>query len=410
MKILIVSQYFWPENFRINALSEFLAGEGHAVTVLTGQPNYPEGVVFGIYKDNPSKFREFKGVEIHRVKHLARGKTRLGLILNYLSFCLSACFVGPFLLRKCSFDVIFVFEPSPIFIGIPAMLLKQLKRAPIAFWVLDLWPETLAALQLPAPRIFISAIGWLAGKIYRSCDLILVQSRNFIAPIVARGGRREDIRYFPNWAEPFREVEKKQEIGIRFPENPDKFNIVFAGNMGEAQDLPAILSAIELSRSHFDINWLFVGEGRKLSWFKTEIERLSLEDSVFIYGRLSSEKMPTVFEHADALLVSLQDKPVFDMTVPAKVQSYLAAGKPILAMIGGASAEIISQSHAGYVANAGDAVVLAKNAIALSKLPRLEQKKMGMNGKAAAERHFKSSALFHQLSGWLSELEAVKLK
>ncbi len=183
MRILIVSQYFWPENFRVNDLTQELVKRGHSVTVMTGIPNYPAGKVFDAFKADRQAFDHYAGAKVCRAPMLARGTGSLPLLLNYLRFVLGACFVGPWRLRGQPFDIIFVFEPSPVTVGIPAVLLGRLKQAPVVFWALDLWPETLAAVGVVrSPRV-LAAIGCLVSFIYNRCALVLGQSIGFLENI-----------------------------------------------------------------------------------------------------------------------------------------------------------------------------------------------------------------------------------
>ena len=185
MRLLIVSQYFWPENFRVNDLVAELVARGHDVTVLTGLPNYPTGKVFPEFKSARARFMEFEGAKVVRVPLWPRGRGRLSLVVNYASFAMSASVLGSWRLRGLKFDAIFAYEPSPVTVGIPAAVLRALKRAPVAFWVLDLWPETLQALGILRSSWGLSLVGRLVSFVYGRCDLILAQSRSFI-PEIAR--------------------------------------------------------------------------------------------------------------------------------------------------------------------------------------------------------------------------------
>ncbi len=179
MRLLVVSQYFWPETFRVNDLVEGLVARGHDVTVLTGRPNYPEGRIYESYRRDPAAFATFAGSPVLRVPLRPRGRGSLQLVLNYLSFIFWGCLLGPWMLRGRRFDAIFFWETSPITSALPAILLRRLKRAPLAMWVLDLWPETLAAVGVTRSQRVLDAVGCLVGFIYRRCDLILAQSRGF---------------------------------------------------------------------------------------------------------------------------------------------------------------------------------------------------------------------------------------
>jgi len=264
LKILVVSQYFWPENFRINDLVQEWTARGHQVVVLTGRPNYPRGEVFPEYLQNPANFARFGGVPIHRVPMLARASGSLRLVLNYLSFMLGASLFGPWKLRVCRPDVIFVFEPSPVTVGLPAVLLGRLKRCPVVFWALDLWPETLAAVGLIRSPKTLGAVARIVRFIYNRCTLVLGQSRSFLPSIAQHCDDPGKVRYFPSWAE---DVFQHQvdEPATEIPPAPGTFTILFAGNVGDAQDFPAILDAADHLKHRNDIRWLIAGDGRRLA-------------------------------------------------------------------------------------------------------------------------------------------------
>ena len=403
MRLLVVSQYFWPENFRINDLvSEFVA-RGHQVVVLTGYPNYPDGRVFPSFSRAPGDFARFAGSTVVRVPLVARGSGGLRLMLNYLSFALSASVLGAWKLRGERFDAIFVFEPSPITVGIPAVLLRRLKKAPLAFWVLDLWPETLEAIGVVRSRVLLRLVGAMVAFIYKRCDLLLAQSRSFIPQIERRCTDPGRIAYFPSWAETVYEM----DTATPAPEIPVRagvFNVMFAGNIGDAQDFSAILDAAEKLKGAPGIRWLIVGDGRAAGWVREDIVRRGLGDSVVMVGRFPVERMPSFYKHADALLVSLKAEPIFSMTIPGKVQSYLAAGIPILAMLNGEGARVIEQGGAGLVCAAGDSAGLAGVVSRLAAMPAAERAQMGENGLRLSAREFDRSMLIGRLENWLLRL------
>ena len=284
VRILVVSQYFWPENFRINDLVQEFMQRGHDITVLTGYPNYPGGEVFEDFRDAPSAFSHFAGAKVCRVPLSARGKDGLRLALNYMSFMLSAAVLGSLRLRGQSFDVVFVFEPSPVTVGIPAVVLGRLKKAPVVFWVLDLWPETLAAVVTVRSRYFLKAIGWLVRFIYNRCELVLGQSKGFLGGIAKYCSDARKIRYFPSWAEEVFNHDGTQ-LAPEVPIQDGSFNVLFAGNIGEAQDFPAVLDAAECLKDNPAIRWLIVGDGRMTGWLRQEIIRRGLEQRHRAGGR-----------------------------------------------------------------------------------------------------------------------------
>jgi glycosyltransferase involved in cell wall biosynthesis len=387
MQLLIVSQYFWPENFRINDLASELVTRGHEVTVLTGLPNYPTGRIFEEFLDNPKKFSIYKGVRIYRVPVVPRGRGTVKLFLNYLSFPISACIFGLWKLRDQKFNAVLTCQLSPVTVGLPGAFLARVKNAPMVMWVLDLWPDTLKAIGVVKSPRLLAYVGMLVGFIYSRCDLIWAQSRSFIPKIRRLAGPRIPIMYFPSWAEDLFKVEALKPA----PEVPVRsgcFSIMFAGNIGEAQDFECILSAANLLRRHSNIRWLIVGDGRMSSWVRAEIERRRLEGCVLMFGRHSVERMPEFYLHADAMLVTLADQEIFSMTIPGKLQSYLAAGKPIIAALNGEGADIVRAANAGFACEAGNAVGLAKIALKMAELPSIERLAMGKSGLEFSKREF----------------------
>jgi glycosyltransferase involved in cell wall biosynthesis len=403
VRLLVVTQYFWPENFRINDLVEGLVSRGHQVTVLTGKPNYPDGKVFTDFLANPDAFHLYKGAQIIRVPMLVRGRGNLQLMLNYLLFALSASVIGPWRLRGQKFDAIFAYEPSPITVGIPAALLRAVKGAPLAFWVLDLWPDSLEAIGVVRSKIVLSLVGKLVSAIYKRCDLILAQSRSFIPKITQYAGNSARVEYFPSWAESTLNITNVKPA----PEVPLKdgaFDVLFAGNIGDAQDFPAILAAAELLKGYPDIRWLVVGDGRKAGWVADQIQLRGLQSNVLLLGHYAIDRMPSFFMHADALLVSLRDEPIFALTIPGKLQAYLVTGKPILAMLNGEGADIVERGQVGLCCQAGDYQSLAKAVLRVYQMPVEDRQAMGTNGIKLSDKEFSRDHLIGQLESWLGSL------
>lgn len=405
MRLLVVTQVFWPENFRINDLVAELVSRGHEVTVLTGKPNYPTGVFFPEFVAQPEAFNAFAGAEVVRVPHLARGKGALRLMLNYFTFAVSASLAGCWKLRGRKFDAIFCYEPSPVTVGIPAVLLRAVKKAPLAFWVLDLWPETLHAVGVVKSPAVLRAVGWLVTYIYRRCDVILAQSRSFITQIRKYAGPDSRVEYFPSWSDAVFDVADVVPAP-EVPDSPGSFSVMFAGNIGDAQDFPAILAAAQVLQDHPGIRWLIVGDGRRSAWLADEIAARGLGHCVRVLGRFPVERMPEFFKHADALLVSLKDEPIFAMTIPGKLQSYLAAGIPLLAMLNGEGAEVVQTASAGLTCDAGDYQALAAAVLRLVSTSATERQLMAQNGLRASAELFDRATLISQLECWLGEMGA----
>lgn len=398
MRILVVSQYFYPENFRINELATWLVGSGHEVTVLTAVPNYPAGRFFPGYGVFRRRHEIWNGVQVIRVPLVSRGRGGgLRLALNYLSFALLASVFGPIQLGR-KFDAIFVHEPSPVTVGIPAVVMHRLTGAPIYFWVLDLWPESVAAAGGVRAKWLLNLLARLTRWIYRHCERVLVQSRAFIPRIRAMGVSGERIAYFPNWAEAIFGVSKATQPPVPLPNG---FRIMYAGNIGVAQDFPAILSAAEQLKTRDDIHWIILGDGREAPWVRDEIARRSLGRVVHLLGSFPAERMPDFFAHADAMLVSLKTDPVFALTVPAKVQAYMACGRPIVAMLDGEGARIITEAGAGIAVPAGNAVGLADAVQRLAGMSSTELRDMSEKAAEYNSANFSRDRLFEQLEAWM---------
>lgn len=402
MRLLIVSQYFWPEPFRINDLAVAFRDRGHDVVVLTGLPNYPGGSFFpgyGIFR----RWREtLDGVEVVRVPLIPRGRGGgMRLALNYLSFACMGSLMVPFRCRG-SFDAIFVHEPSPITVAFPAIVMKWLKRVPIYFWVLDLWPESLAAAGGVRSERMLNLVGRMVHYIYRQCDKVLVQSRRFIGPVRDRGVAPDDILYFPSWAEDFYRPVAKPEAFRREFGLPEGFLLMFAGNIGAAQDFESVMAAAESMKAHRDIHWVIVGDGRKSGWVREQIAARGLEATVHMLGRHPAERMPEFFAAADAMLVSLKSEPIFSMTIPAKVQSYLACGRPVIAMLDGEGGKVVEESGAGFSCASGDASALAELVLRMDALSAEERARMGASGRRYYEKYFDRDMLFARLESWMT--------
>jgi colanic acid biosynthesis glycosyl transferase WcaI len=402
LRILVISQYFWPENFRINDLVKEWVQRGHEVTVLTGIPNYPAGKVFDAFRWQPSAFAEYEGARVARVPMLPRGTGGLRLMFNYFSFVLGACIFGPWQLLRKPVDVIFVFEPSPVTVGLPAVLLSKIKNAPIVFWVLDLWPETLAAMGAVRSSVVLGWVGRMVRFIYNRCTLVLGQSHSFLGSIASHCDDKSKIRYFPSWSEDlltYGDVNLAPEV----PEWKNGFTVVFSGNIGEAQDMPALLEAVESLRSSASIRWIIVGDGRKFDWLQSEVIKRGLDKQVLLPGRFSLDRMPSFYAHADALLVTLKRDPVFSMTIPGKVQSYLMAGIPLLGMLDGEGAAVIQAADAGLTCSAGNSAGLARAVLTMAGMSLERRQQMGSNGLRYAQQEFGRYQLMNRLEALLSE-------
>jgi len=395
MNLLIVSQYFWPEVFRINDLARNLSLQGVRVTALTGQPNYPEGRTFANYRWWTCKRQTIDGIEVLRVPLVPRGSGRaVRLIANYLSYVFCASLIGPFLTRKQRVDVIFVYGISPILQAIPAIFLKWSKRAKLVVWVQDLWPESLEATGFVKNRLILALVGRVVKWIYRNADAVFVQSRAFVEP-VAELCAREKIVYYPNSAEDA--VASTSLVGeCPIPALKECFSVVFAGALGTAQALDVILDAAEKLRHEPSIRLFLVGHGSRSEWAAEQIEARQL-NNVVLAGRYPIEAMPSIFAGASVLLVTLTNDPIFAKTVPSKVQSYLAAGRPIIGCIDGEGARVIDEARAGVTCAAMDVDGLVSAIEQLYRMPEDAREQLGDNGRKYFESHVESRKLTTEL-------------
>ncbi|MCZ4306882.1 glycosyltransferase family 4 protein [Zoogloeaceae bacterium G21618-S1] len=411
MKVLIVTQYFWPESFGITALARSMQERGVTVTVLTGQPNYPGGVVFPGYAAWRTARETFSGVEIMRVPLAPRGiKSGLRLAVNYLSFLVSASLLGPWMLRGRQFDAVFVYAPSPLLQALPAVLLSWWKRAPLVVWVQDLWPESLSATGFVRNKRILGLVGSVVRYIYRRTDLILIPSEAFREPVQRLTSSKGRITYYPNAfvEEPVEASTPSPALSALLAEIAASSSVVFAGNLGTAQSLETMLDAAErvAERGH-PVRFFIVGSGSLSGWLAEEVARRGLTN-VLLPGRFPSSAMMSIYASATALLVSLRDEPIFAQTIPSKVQGYLAAGKPIIASLNGEGARVVVEAKAGVACPAGDSEALAEAVVHICRLDDDARREMGENGRRYAEKHFALAGLTDDLIARFEALSAQR--
>ena len=401
MRTLIVSQYFWPESFRINDVAKTIVEKGIEVEVLTCKPNYPSGKTLLGYPAWKCQQEIHEGAQIHRIPFFPRGNSAWRLGLNYLSFIISSLFFAPWMLRKKNFDVIFVYAPSPILQAIPAIFLGWLKSCPVVLWVQDLWPESLSATGYVQNRVLLKLVELVVRFIYRHVDLLLVQSRAFEAPVRALAAGTP-IEYYPNSVADAFTMAITNEVPI-IPSLGEGFTVMFAGNIGMAQAVGVIVEAASLLKNYRDIHFIVLGDGSSRQWMLKEAEKRALKN-LHLPGRFPIETMPGFMQKASALLVTLTDQPIFAATVPNKVQAYLAAGKPIIACLNGEGARLVVEAGAGLATPAEDAKALAETILQLYSLTPVERKNMGENGRQYFQKHFNHDHLVDQLIGHLQSV------
>ena len=402
MRLLVVSQYFWPESFRINDIVQSLTKKGHMVDVLTGKPNYPEGIIYPDYRSWGCQVEAWQDMKIYRVPMAARGsRSTLRLALNYMSFVVSGLVFAPWMLRKKKYDVIFIDAPSPIFQAIPASFLGWLKCCPVALWVQDLWPESAQATGYIRSAWALKFLENLVRFVYRHTDLLLVPSRAFQSPVAALA-QGKMIVYHPNSVE----AGFYNPPVVTLPDIPglaDNFSVLFAGNVGVGQAVEVIVDAAEKLRDHPDIHFVVLGKGSRWDWLREQVKMRGLTN-LQLAGQYPLETMPGLMRQASVLLVTLANQLIFAATVPNKIQAYMAVGRPIVACLNGEGARLITEANAGFAVPAEDAIALANAVLKLYAMSAEEREIIGQNGRTYYKEHFDHDRLTQQLIDYLHEL------
>lgn len=407
MRITFISQYFFPEQFSNNEISRWLVEQGHEVDVVCCVPNYPTGTFFQGYSNRAKREEVWNGVRIHRARTVARGQSAPRLILNYLTFpVMAAITLSRRIGRKT--DVSLVSMPSPLFQALTGIYQKWRYSTPLVYWVQDIWPESAVfTLKLRNPLI-VQPLTWLCGWIYRQADLILVQSAAFPAMIERFGVPHGRIRVFPNTA-PKSYVplppDLESRIAKMIPEG--RFRLMFAGNIGESQDFDTYIAAAEHLRTEgCDVIWVIIGSGRDQARVEQKIAQRGLGDVFHFLGRHPEGDMPAFFAHADAMLVGLKDNPIFSLTVPYKIQCYMACGRPIVASLSGEGARVVTQSRAGYVAPAETPQDLAAAISAMAEATDTARADMANSARTYFLETYAADKIYGDLERWLKEAAA----
>ena len=397
--VLVVSQYFWPEDFRVNELVLGFKKNGYNVEVLTGQPNYPSGKTFSEFKKNPKEFSVYRGIKVHRVWLFPRGTTTFGLVANYISFALNSCFYSLLRLRKKKYDVIFGVQLSPILSVMAAILCKKMLRVPLHLWVLDIWPDSLASVKISSKGLLYKLLEKLCRAIYSSADILFVSSSGFKKRLIDMRVHGPKLVDLPQWVETLyiQDVEfggiKDCEVKKVLSPWLDRKIFLFAGNVGEAQDFSSILSGFKNSDCVGELVFLILGDGRYTDIVLQKIDSYELNNSVFCLGRYPSEYMPLFYHYADFLVFSLVDIPIFSLTLPGKIQSYMSSGTPIIGMVNGEAAAVINSANCGFTVPSGDILGFSDVVNNCCALSSDKIKLIGSNGKIYAERNYNFDTL-----------------
>ncbi len=393
MKILVVTQHYWPEPFPTTDLCESLAARGHQVTVVTDLPNYPMGYIHPQYKGGKNRQEERNGVKIFRTFTIGRRNNILFRILNYYSFSISSTLFS----RKLpgDFDAVLAVQTSPIMMVRAALAYGKRTGKKVTFYTMDLWPASLAAGGLSERSPIYKLFGWISKKLYRRADRILITSRMFRGYLKENFGiSDETIGYLPQYA--------SGQFDHLPPAPPkDTVDVMFAGNVGAAQSLKTVLEAAALLKDIPGLRFHIVGDGSELENLQNFSRDHALGNVIF-HGRKPPEQMPEFYAMADAMMVTLTADPVIGMTLPAKVQSYMAAGKPILAAANGEIPDVLHNAACGFCASAEDARGFADCVRRFVETPRKDR--LGANARAYYELHFTKEKFMATLERELTSL------
>lgn len=387
MRVLILTQYFYPENFRINELAYGLAREGHVVDALVGIPNYPKGKYFegyGLFK----KRHELKnGVNIYRCYQVPRGTkgSQVQLALNYLSFVASATFwvLFRFVFKK-KYDAIIAFEVSPVTQVIPAIILGKIRGTKVLTWIQDIWPDSIIGTTSEKQRkVLLPVLNSITEYVYRNSDKLLVSSPGMKELICRNSDYSAKIEYVPNWSDDFLKGSIEENTLM-----PEGFNLVMAGSINDGIGIPDLINFLEELRNHEDINIVFIGGGSKKDYLEEYVNQHNLKN-VYLLGMFPYEKMPAFYAKADAMLLTLaqRNEKHLDVTIPSRLQSYLSSGKPVFAMIGSGARQIIEEANCGFVVEPGDYRSLANRVIENYQNKSLLEE-FGKNSREMYLKHF----------------------
>ncbi len=395
MKILVVCQYYYPEQFRINDICEQLVRDGHSVTVLTGLPNYPMGKIPSEYRLGRKREEIINGVKVLRSFEIGRKSGVVGMALNYVSYMLSASIKALFL--KKDFDIIFVYQLSPVTMALPGIILKKRSSNPLYLYCCDIWPESMKNILPDEGSFIFKIVKRFSRYLYSQCDAITVTSKPFIKYFNQEHSiPSERISYIPQHAE---------DIYLQMDFSPvdDITDFVFMGNIGIAQDIECILDAAEMIKHIPKFKIHFVGDGSYLEKSKIIAKNKGLDDIVVFHGRHPLEKMPDFYKLADACLLTLKAENFIGLTMPSKLQGYMAAGKPVIGAINGAAQEVIKESQCGLCVNASESNALAKAMRDFIDNPD-KYKDCGEKGREYFKQHFTKDIFMKKLENKLNRL------
>lgn len=400
--ILVIAQYFYPEQFRINDICTEWVKRGYEVTVVTGIPNYPQGKYYEGYGILKNRKEMYNGIKIIRIPLVPRGNNSIMLGLNYISFVASGFLWKTF--TKIKADYVFIFEVSPMTQALPGVWYAKKRKIPCYLYVQDLWPENVEIITGIKNKRIIGAIGKMVDYIYSGCTKIFTTSNSFVKSINERGVPIEKIEYWPQYAEDF--YIPLEKLDVSEMANDGELNIIFAGNIGSAQGLdilPKTAKIIKEERIDKKIRFNIVGDGRYKAELVQLVDSMNLKEMFNFIPKQPAKRIPEFMAASDAAFLSLTESPLFEMTIPAKLQSYMACGILTIASAAGETDRIIRESESGVCSPPGDPEKLAKNIIELSKKSQSDLKKLGYNARSYYDKNFNKQELLDRIDKYFND-------
>lgn len=401
---MVISQYFYPEEFRINDICTEWVNRGYEVTVITGIPNYPQGKFYKGYGLFKKRKENYKGVNIIRIPIIPRGNNAIMLSLNYLSFVVSGFFWKVFTRIKA--DNVFIFEVSPMTQALPGVWYAKKKNIPCYLYVTDLWPENVEIVAGITNKKILNSIGAMVDYIYKRCDRIFTSSQSFIQAIEERGVDRKKLEFWPQYAEDYYKPVDKNNIKITEIPDDGVFNIIFAGNIGYAQGLEILPDVAKILKGiNIKVRFNIVGDGRFKETLKFKVEQNKVVEYFNFIDKQPATRIPDFMAISNATLISLSRSKVFSITLPAKTQSCLACGIPIIVSADGEIQRVIKSANAGLCSDAGDTKGLAENIKKLVEMPIEKLIKMSENAVSYYKKNFDKKTLLDSMDQWLSNIK-----
>ncbi len=395
--ILVISQYFYPEQFRINDMCVEWVNCGYKVTVLTGYPNYPQGKYYDGYGWFKRTRQRWKGVDVIRIPLTARGQGSIKLALNYFSFVVSGLIWA--FATNIKADYVFTFEVSPMTQALIGIWYSKRRKIPNYLYVQDLWPENVEIVTGIHSPLVMKPIEAMVNHIYKHCDVILATSPSFVREIQKRvKHNKKKVKYLPQYAEEFYKPIKRKPV----PEIPDddSFKIIFTGNIGKAQGLDILPKAAAFLKEKENVKFVIVGDGRDKDNFLSQISDNNVQDMFIMIDRQPPERIPELLAACDAAFISFMADPLFEKTIPAKLQSYMACGMPIIASANGETRRIIDEAKCGLYSSIGDVDGLVENIRDMSS--HTDYTTMGKSSFKYYDEKFRKDYIFTILAQFFS--------